>query len=275
MKIIGAYVLTDVRTGKFYVGSSGDVHKRFAKHFSTLRTNKHHCLPLQFLWNNNGRLLQTVFQTETREEAYVLEQNLLDGHTDSDKLLNICLQAKGGDTLTRHPKRVEIVEKIKAAITKRMMYLTPMEKKLLFGLPGSKNGMWGKTHTSEVKRILSLTHLGNTHSLGHKHTDEFRKQMSENAKKRIGEKNSFYGKSHSDTTKQRLSEWAKNRDYLPSNTRSVIINEVEYLSLSEAARQLQVTPALIVYRMKNKSGKYGSYYYKDERSTTIESHTGK
>ena len=37
MKVIGAYVLTDIGTEKFYVGSSGNVDKRFYKHFNDLK----------------------------------------------------------------------------------------------------------------------------------------------------------------------------------------------------------------------------------------------
>ena len=52
-----------------------------------------------------------------------------------------------------------------------------------YKVAGEKNGMFGKTHTDEVK-----------------------KKLSELCKQRIGDKNHFYNKHHSDETKRKISE---------------------------------------------------------------------
>jgi hypothetical protein len=52
---------------------------------------------------------------------------------------------------------------------------------------GSKNGMFGKTHTDETKNKIREK------SIGRKLNDFHRNKMSEN---RMGEKNGFYGKKH-------------------------------------------------------------------------------
>lgn len=250
MTVIGTYTLTHVKSGRFYVGSSGDVKKRLDRHWSELRSGKHHCRPLQEIWNNGGDLAVAVIETDTREEAYELEQDFLDRFAESSQMLNIQLGATGGDVLKRNPKREEIISNIRQAIAKRMAALTPLEKKLLFGLPGKRNGMWGRTHTPEVKAMIGDLHRGNQYNLGRKFPEDHRKQISEHAKKRVGELNPFYGKQHSEDTKKRISEIRKAQELLPPNTRKVEVNGVIYESLTEASRQLEVSPALIVYRLK-------------------------
>lgn len=274
MKIIGAYTLTDLRTGKFYVGSSGDIEKRFKRHFDDLQSQRHHCPGLQKLWNDYGRLRQSTYPTETREQAYELEQDMLDRFKGSVLLLNVGLSVRGGDNLTRNPRRSEIVAAIKESVREKLSSLTPLERKQLFGLPGARNGMFGRTHTEEVRAKLAEVHRGNKYCLGLKRSDEQRRQISEMAKRRVGELNSFHGKSHSEETKRHLSTLAKSRNKIPGNARSVVVGGQVYKSLTEASRQLQVSPALMVYRINSKSSKYRNYHYIDECPSTIESTVG-
>lgn len=67
---------------------------------------------------------------------------------------------------------------------------------------GEKNGMWGKTHSDEVKALLSKLHTGR------KASPETRKRMSDCRK---GPLHPNYGKTISDDQKKKLSENVKNR----------------------------------------------------------------
>jgi group I intron endonuclease len=270
MKTIAAYVLTDTRTKKFYVGSTGDIEKRLARHFYHLRRGDHHCPGLQYLWNNGGMLIQSVFPVSNREEAYILEQDVLDRNQDSPLLLNIVLCAKGGDTLTRHPNREERIAKMCASLEITIGALTPLERKILYGRPGDRNGMFGRTHTEEARKKFSEINLGNSYARGFKWTDDSRRKMSEFAKTRLGERNAFFGQHHSDDTKARLSQIAKARDYLPGNSKRVTVDGTEYVSLTEASRQCGISPALMVYRLNSDKPRYSTYQYVDECPSTIE-----
>lgn len=263
MCAIGTYLLTDVKTGKFYVGSSENIRKRLDRHIRDLNCNEHHCPELQELWWSNKQLRETIFQTETREEAYALEQDILDRYKDSDLLLNIGLGVKDGDNLTRNPRRDEIIELMKLKAQAFMSCLSKQERIQLFGLPGSKNGMWGKTHTQDARNRISKAQRSRIHQSGYKLnlTDEQRTELSERAKLRIGELNPFHGKSHSDETKKRISETKKAQGLLPPNTRKVVVDGQVFESLTEASRQLGLSPALMLYRLQSDKEKYSSYHY--------------
>jgi group I intron endonuclease len=79
------------------------------------------------------------------------------------------------------------------------------ERKEKFGKCGEKNGMYGKTHTEEVRKKISEMHKGNSYCKGKKLSEEIREKMSKNAKLKIGEKNPFFGKKHTEEVKKEHS----------------------------------------------------------------------
>jgi group I intron endonuclease len=270
-KVIGAYTLTDMRTGRFYVGSSGNIEKRVKTHLTALRSNRHHCIPLQELWNSgNIQLIASEFETETREEAYVLEQDIIDRYLHTSLMLNVSMGAKGGDNFTRHPNRDDIISRIKESLRERIHEMTPLEKRLVYGRPGENNGMWGRTHTPETRAYLSSINLGITRRSGFTLSDEHRAMISEAAKQRTGEKNPFYGRQHSAETKQRISEIKKDQGLIPTNARKVSVDGVVYTYVTEASRAQGVSPALIIHRLQSTKEKYSGYTYVVECPTTIE-----
>jgi len=50
----GIYKITNTVNGKFYIGSSQDIERRWRDHRSTLNHNKHHTAHLQSAWNKYG-----------------------------------------------------------------------------------------------------------------------------------------------------------------------------------------------------------------------------
>lgn len=54
MKRIGIYKITNLRTKKFYLGSSVNIDHRWRQHKCLLNKNKHHSAKLQASWNKYG-----------------------------------------------------------------------------------------------------------------------------------------------------------------------------------------------------------------------------
>jgi group I intron endonuclease len=78
-----------------------------------------------------------------------------------------------------------------------------------------------------------------------------------NCRDKSGVKNPFFGKQHSEETKNKLSEKRKGKK--PTNMTQVVIDDIIYESLSEASRQTGIPPPTILWRIKSKNKKYENY----------------
>ena len=138
--------------------------------------------------------------------------------------------------------------------------MTPEDRIKKYGKNGERNGMYGKTHTEEVRENNAILKKGNINFKGHKHTEETKQKLSEIRKnKNTGEKNPFFGKHHTEETIQKIKEKSKGR--LPPNTKKITINGVFYISITEASRQLIIPVPTILWRLNSKNPKFDNYKY--------------
>jgi len=262
---IGVYIIRNKITKEYYIGSSRNLKVRFARHKKELRANTHHNVKLQKLYNAYKMQdfeFKVVKYFKTITEARELENKLIKKYKDSQKCLNLGLQAVGGDNLTKNPNKKEIVNKIRKGLLEKTSSMTKEERKLKWGRAGSENGMFGKHHSQKTKELISKANLGKSRGLGIKKSAQGRANIKKAAIKRVKDKdyvNPFTGKHHSTKTKQELSKKAKERylnGKLPGNARKVLVGKVIYSSVTEAARNLNITPAMVIYRIKSKKYDY-------------------
>lgn len=81
----GIYTITNIITGKLYVGLSKNIQHRWAVHVSHLNKNKHSCKYLQKAWNKYGKDNFLFEILEECEEQFLCSQenywcNMLDVH---------------------------------------------------------------------------------------------------------------------------------------------------------------------------------------------------
>jgi len=259
------YKLKFEGSDKFYVGSTGSMSSRIRRHRYELKYGKHHNSRVQELYDTSGAFtVELVKLCDSEEEAHAIEEFWI---RDSNAL-NIGMSSVGGDNLSNNPDRLKIIRQIRKTLKSTIDGMSDEDKKAKYGKYGTANGMFGKTHSEEAKQSMSKASTGNTYALGSKRSEEVRLAMSDRAKLRVGDKNPFYGRVHSEETRLELSLIAKERakTRTPANTRKVIIDNTEYASVTVAAKELNVSPATILYRIKN----WNNYSYVDKCLTTIE-----
>jgi predicted GIY-YIG superfamily endonuclease len=92
----GAYVLLHIKTGKLYVGSTGNIAQRLRKHLTMLRSNRHPNEHLQLAYNDDIRIeIQQIAITENKDQAFDVEQRLLDLYSVKNvSMFNVATDAR-------------------------------------------------------------------------------------------------------------------------------------------------------------------------------------
>lgn len=93
-RICAAYTITHTKSGCVYIGSTADIYQRNHNHRSQLKKGIHPNKPLQKLYNDDDDLVFFYYLTDTREEAYQREQEMIDRHKGSTTLLNVAMDVR-------------------------------------------------------------------------------------------------------------------------------------------------------------------------------------
>lgn len=80
----------------FYIGSTGNLHRRRIQLFTSLRSGKDHNPKLQALFNDDNRFTFSFTVTEDRDTAYDLEQLNIDRLLSDPSCVNINNNARSG-----------------------------------------------------------------------------------------------------------------------------------------------------------------------------------
>ena len=219
----GIYKIVNKLNNKYYLGSSKDFHVRKLKHFNELRKGKHHNIYLQRAFNKYGEENFEFVIVEECENTFEREQELLN-ELNLKLCYNVSLSATGGYLIKNHPNREEIIKK-----NTLFLLNAPKRKKTLIG---ENNPNW--------KGGIS-------------------KYIPKPKRDKTGVNNPFYGKKHSKEAKNLISK-ARTGVYNGNQEKIVIIDNIEYRSLSQAAKIFNVVPATILNRIKSKN--YPTYNYK-------------
>lgn len=255
MKIQGIYCIEHVKSGRKYYGSSLDIKRRFANHKTSLRNNRHHCIYLQRAVNKYGLdefrfYIAEETKDKTKHDLFNMERKYIDDNKNGFNIGSV----GGGDNITNHPNRAEIVKKIKSSVTQKINLMSDVERKKKFGKCGENNGRW-KNGISKQKKICPVC---NTNYIRFK-------SISCNQCNKLGKLNPFYGKKHTNETILKLKSkipWTKNAN--PEEISYTKTYEIVYedkstkrvFGLKSIAKEFNTSIANVsvtIERMKNNS----------------------
>lgn len=263
----GIYKIVNTLNGKFYLGSSKNIEKRFKKHLKDASKQRHNSIHFQRAYGKYGsnvfilEIIKILNFDISEKDLLNEEQFYLDSLTPwNDEIgYNISKYASGGDLISYHPNRDAIVEKIKIGHKNWLDSLSDEERIKRFVKYGENNPNYGNTWTEKQREHLSKLNIGKERSLSsiekqkstfHKRYDnnDQYKQMCSNRSK--GENNPFFGKTHSSEVREKIRKSRKlNKNKYNNQKISIEIDGIVYSSFSEAAKAIGCAVATIRNRL--------------------------
>lgn len=80
--------MTHQPTGRFYIGSSGNIRKRINEHFNLLRRDKHPAKGLQEAFTSTDDIVIEVTKAPDKDDALTAEQAMLDSRYADERCCN-------------------------------------------------------------------------------------------------------------------------------------------------------------------------------------------
>tara|TARA_R110002124_G_scaffold33364_7_gene110895 strand:+ start:55 stop:810 length:756 start_codon:yes stop_codon:yes gene_type:complete len=242
----GIYGILNNVTGQWYIGSTKDAEIRRNTHFRTLSKGAHHNMRLQDDFNTYGEesFSFELIQELLTEVLLEVEQQYL---YEMKPYYNIGLHASGGDNLTNHPDREDIIRRMTETLKSRYEGMTPEERKAVYGKPGERNPNW-KGGVSTPDCLTCGKRIGPRHVYCNK------------CRPRSGEDNPFHGKKHSEATRQKLREQHIGV-YKGKQNKPIIVDGCKYRSAGQAGKDLGIQATTVRWRCRSENPKFNGYKY--------------
>ena len=160
----GVYCIQNLKTGRYYIGSTNRLCKREAEHFNLLRKGAHHCVPLQRAFNKHGQdnlKYQILLRTSDYRAA---EQSFLTYLYKRKTCYNTNNHSTGFAVGAANPAHTPTERARRRA---RLLRNNPMHDPCvsakvagrnnpMYGVGGPAHPRWGQTHTESARRRIAL-----------------------------------------------------------------------------------------------------------------------
>lgn len=271
----GIYKITCIANSRIYIGSAKDFKIRWNRHLRDLKSNKHANVHLQRSYEKYGvdSFIFEIIELCSNEDLLIREQYYLDTLKPYEFGFNVGKDASGGDNITFNPNRDDIICRITNTINEKILKMSDEEKKEKWGKLGELNPNYGKKWSHEMRENMSVRmkdiadkgliffqiNKGKTNIelYGEEKALEISEKLSKYASERIGDKNHFYNKKHSDESKSKMRE--KQLGIKPPNRVKIEIDGIIYDSYHDASKALNIHITTIRHRCLSKNSKFDNY----------------
>lgn len=234
MSTIGYYTITHRPTGRFYIGSSGNLTRRIWRHRTELASGMHTNRKLQEIYTCWDDFEVMTSEVNTLEEARQLEQQLLDRYVGTALCCNSSMSATNP---------FDVFERI-----------WPSREICIANLEKANEARRGKPLTDEHKARLSASHKGKVLSTEHRAALSKAKTGSTiSSSHREALRQANVGKTITDEHKRIISEL---------KSRKVSIDGVIYPSLKVASAAVGFSDVTVRKRL-NDHVNYKDWFYLD------------
>ena len=281
--MIGIYKIENIKNGKKYIGSSVNIEKRFNRHISDLKNNKHINIILQRSFNKhdiNDFIFECIEICE-KENLREIEQgylnNIFEGKEHNKCYYNIGKQSSGGDNLTNNPNKEKIINNIKNGLHNRYKNESEEDKKKRKeNLIGDKNPNYDKRWNQEKRERMSNQRKGIPSKIkgktyeelyGNVKANKLKNEISLRMKNQTGDKNPNYGKECPEHIKKYYSNLFKgkrNKNVL-SKSKPFTINDKIYVLLKDAENDLNINYLTIRHRLISENKRFIDYKYIEDK----------
>lgn len=229
-KIQGVYQIRNLVSGKFYIGSSSNIYKRWEVHKRRLRNGDHHSPKLQASWNKHGEELfkfDILVKCDSIEDMEAREQALIESHYNNPLCCNVSRWVKApwrGATGNAHPnygKPISDEQKAKLSAATKQQWETAdprtgkkhsqetkdkISAKIQQAMAEGRGPV--KKRGEETRRRQSESLKGNQNAKGYKRTEAEREAIRERT---LGNQH-WLGKKHSKESIERMGTRAYAED---------------------------------------------------------------
>lgn len=249
-----SYILVHKPTDMFYIGSTRNLAKRIRDHRHYLETNTHHCRKLLEVFTSWDDIEVRFNPFDDVEDARDEEQLLLDNHANRGLCCNVATNARNLWSDKGMP--ADVRAKISRGLTGKKFSAERIERmrETSRGRTNSPEcrakisaALTGRSRPPEVIERIRLSNLGM--GLGRKLSE----QHKNNAKQaRID--SGTWAQPHTEESKRKIAE---------ANHKAVIVEGVEYESLSACASVHGVTITTVTNRINSKSQRFADWFWKN------------
>lgn len=223
----GIYIIKNTKNGSFYLGQTGNLRERWKQHRHSLHQNGHSNRHLQSSWNKYGKnaFKFMVLEYCSIEQLNEREQHWIDQYIDSDDCYNISRDAIA--PMRGRKMSVESRQKVSQSLIGNKYNVGKKhsdERKRLTSQKtrGENNPFFGKEHSDRTREKISEANRGRIRteatrikmSIAHRNkpkTEEHIQKIKATITQRNKDNPPFKGKKHSEETRLKMSESAKQR----------------------------------------------------------------